>query len=69
LIDCQNRNGQTVLHYAVTTGSLELLQELLNWMPDIKIESLDTDQCFIALYMAVRQIAGSDNTDKKLDIL
>jgi len=69
LIDCQNHNGQTVLHYAATSGSLELLQELLNWMPDIKIESLDTDRCFIALYMAVRQIAGSDNTDEKLDIL
>ncbi len=69
LIDCQNSRGQTVLYYALIVGLLELLPELLNWKPNLEIESTDTGQLWTALDMAVCRITGSDNTSQYWDIV
>jgi len=60
-IDCQANNSQTVLHYVITgMKPLKILQEILNWKPNLKIE-WDRDQCLMALHMAVCKIAGNDS--------
>jgi len=72
LIDCQNYKGETVLHYVVTTGSLELVSELLKWKPNLELESSslsNKNSCLTALDMAACQIAGSDMSGEKWDIL
>jgi len=71
LIDCQDSRGQTVLYFAVIFRSLELLSELLNWKPNLKIESTDTDtyRRYTALDKAVCQTKGKNKTGRKLDIV
>jgi len=69
LIDCQDSDGQTGLHYAVIFESLELLPELLNWKPNLEIESTGTRRRWTALDLAVHRIAGSNTTGKYWDIV
>jgi len=69
LIDCQDSDGQTGLHYAVIFESLELLPELLNWKPNLEIESTGTRRCWTTLDLAMRRIAGSNTTGKYWDIV
>jgi len=67
LIDFLDKKGRTALHYAILQQSLELVQELLEWKPNLLIESID-DHCFTPLHMAVNEI-GYNDTGEKLDIL
>jgi len=66
LIDCQADRGETALLYAIKDRTpVEILQEILNWKPNLKLES-ERDRG--ALHKIVCNIAGND-TGARMDIL
>jgi len=58
-----------VLHYVVSDipPSLKVLQEILNWKPNLKIKS-ERDRRLMALHMTVYKIT-EDDTGERMDIL
>jgi len=65
LIDYQTEKGQTVLHYAIRKKSLELVRELLQWKPNLKLAAYED---FTPLHLVAHEIAGND-IGRGLDML
>jgi len=56
LIDCQSAQDLTALHCAIRQKSLELVQELMQWKPNLKLTAYGD---FTPLHVAVYELAGN----------